>query len=189
MANTRTVFGLPLSPIKKQYEPASARRARLEALDALVRTVFQLSKFHLGEDEARELFIKTAQLKRGKRAGAGRRDEILRLWDALMANNPHMKQVAPRLIARKLHQTYGPEFGLSPTAIEKTIRRTLNNRKRNDAETLRLTELFRAEGNYAGQLTEQFQEVLTKRLDLYPGRKKGSKNPIVTRARTRKPPD
>lgn len=190
MAKSPKIIGLPLNPLESRNETLSARKARLAALDALVRRVFLLSKFHLGEDNARKLFKRTAQLKKGKHADADKDFKLLRLWDALLANNPHMKKAAPGLIARKLYKTYGNEFGASAQAIERKIRRELNKRKFKDAAALRLNETFRTmDGTYAGLLTAQIMESLKKRLERYPGPEKRMKKASPTPARTRKSPD
>jgi hypothetical protein len=182
MSNT---FGLPLSPFDPKSETVAASKNRLEKVKAPVFLLFELAKWHLGEKDARKLFISAAKGREGKRRNTEIAFQLLRLYDALVTGHPSRVSVTPRLIAEKLHKEFPGEFGLSAPAIEKKLRRALIVRKRKDTEAIGFGAMFRSAGMLVHSNIISLQR-LQLRLALYPRTKKRSAtNQISSRKKKR----
>jgi hypothetical protein len=148
-------FGLPIPPLDPKSETRTERKTRVAAVKTFVFKVFRLTKIHLGERNARELFIGVTHRKRGRRASTKVNDELLRRFDAEVAENPKNADSAPRRVAESLSKLDRKTFGPSSSAIEKRIRRLSKERHGRAAEASRLRELIKtADGTYPGMLSE-----------------------------------
>jgi hypothetical protein len=106
-----------------------------DAVGKLVTEVFAAAALRLGEEEARRLFKK---LSRRPRRGRGpnknhrpdRDTKLLDVYDQAVLSGgltiPELSTI--------LHDRWKSQFGATPLAIEKQIRRLIETRKRRDAE-------------------------------------------------------
>jgi hypothetical protein len=85
-------FGLPISPFDPTNEPESERSERIAAVKALVLEVFNLTKLHLGDEEARKLFAKTSDRRKGRRALDKVNAELLKFYDHMVAIAPQQSR-------------------------------------------------------------------------------------------------
>jgi hypothetical protein len=133
----RDRFGLPIPP--SGPETANARRwrkaiARREA-EMVLAELFSKLKRNLGEAEAREFFDRYSTPRRPGRRGPSDYKLDARLLDLydVLAETTDDKASIPRLIGQQLHHTSPRQFGNSPDAIEKRIRRLLKAREKKAA--------------------------------------------------------
>ena len=152
-------FGLPVSPFDPMSEPESERSERIAAVKALVLEVFNVTKVHLAEEEARKLLVKTTHRKKGKRAAEKVNSKLLEFYDAVVARNPEKASSAPRQIAERLCKLGQAQYGASEPAIIKKIGRLLTAR-----EETEIRELEKWEANPLGLLADLVIEDLRKRV-------------------------
>jgi hypothetical protein len=130
----RDRFGLPIPP--SGPETAEARRwrkaiARRQA-ELVMAELFIKLKANLGEAEAREFFDRFSTPQRpGHRGPSDHKlnDRLLDLYDLLLEKTDDRPSL-PRLIGQQLHCTSPGQFGNSPDAIEKRIRRLVKAREK-----------------------------------------------------------
>jgi hypothetical protein len=147
-------FGLPISPSPLLSEPAFERIERVASVEALVLEVFNLTKVHLGEEEARKLFVSVTHGKKGKRAADEVNSALLKLYDAEVATNPEKARSAPRRIAEHLYKPGLTKYGASDKAITRRIGRLVTAREK--MESLALEELEISRSHSMGILVEFF---------------------------------
>jgi hypothetical protein len=125
-SDSKDRFGIP-----KRAPSLLERRQRAEAIKNVARELFQTVVRHFGARTARHLFREIAKAPpSGKQPDEKKHRELLRIYDRELARGEHPKKSLPRIIASDL----GPEFGNSPEAREKTIRRVLKERQRHEEE-------------------------------------------------------
>jgi hypothetical protein len=142
-------FGLPLPPSPFLSEPAPERLERVASVKALVLEIFNLTKVHLGEEEARKLFVTVAGGKKGKREKHEVNSALLEFYDAVVATNPEKASSAPRQIAERLYKMNQTKYGASEPAIIKQIGRLVAAREAEDIRALGDLEAIRSDGNFA----------------------------------------
>jgi hypothetical protein len=157
-------FGLPLPPSPFLSEPAPERLKRIASVKALVLEVFNLTKVHLGKEEARRLFVSVTHGKKGKRAAEQVNSELLRLYDAAVVASPGKVSLAPRQVAKDLGKTgQAKQYGASPEAIIKKINRLVTAREEAEFGELKAWEANRS-GKYPSLLVDLVIEDLRKRV-------------------------
>jgi hypothetical protein len=142
-------FGLPLPPSPFLSELAPERLERIASVKALVLVIFNLTKVHLGEEEARKLFVLVAGGKKGKREKHEVNSALLEFYDAVVATNPEKASSAPRQIAERLYKMDQTKYGASEPAIIKQIGRLVTAREAKDIQALEDLEAIRSDGNFA----------------------------------------
>jgi hypothetical protein len=141
MVGSRFTLEIPLPPLDRKGETKTARRERIDAIEALVPHIFTIAAFHFGDVEARKLFNTAAKKKRG----SARNDaELLRMHDAEVAKHPKKRRSSvPRMLAKRLYSEEGKKFGKSADAIRKRISRLLKTRSDREEAAARHWEAFR----------------------------------------------
>src|SRR5262249_17460362 len=116
---SRVTLQIPLPPLDSVGETETARRERLDEIEAFVSHVFAIAALHLGDVEARKLFNIAAK----KKPASAKNDfELLRMHDAEVAKHPEERMSSvPRKLAERLHSEEPGKYGLSDDAIRKHI--------------------------------------------------------------------
>jgi hypothetical protein len=157
-------FGLPPPPSPFGSEPAPERLERIASVEALVLEVFNLTKYHLGEEEARRLFVEATRGKKGRRAAEQVNSELLRLYDAAVTVNPGKASTAPRRVADDLDRTgRSKHYGASTDAIIKKINRLVTAREEGELQELAKWEAMRL-SEYPPLLADWVVENLRKKI-------------------------
>ena len=149
-------FGLPIPPFDPMSEPPSLRKKRIASVNSLAFEVFTLTKAHLGEEEARKLFIKVTHRRKGKKAAEKVNSKLLEFYDAIVARNPEKASSAPRRIAERLYKMGQTQFGASDKAIIKKIGRLVTAREKTESQALRDLEITRSRG---GRMLVEFVDL------------------------------
>jgi hypothetical protein len=157
-------FGLPIPPFDPMSEPESERSERIAAVKALVLEVFNLTKLHLGDEEARKLYAKTSHRRKGRRALDKVNAELLRFYDGVVASAPQRARSAPRRIAERLIRMGVTKYGPSVEAVTKKVNRLVNARRKYEIQTLKTLEGMRSAGAMLAEFLDPSIENLKKRI-------------------------
>jgi hypothetical protein len=153
LLSTTDEFGIPyrrgtvLTP-----ETEDERAQREAAARNLIGRVFKAAVLHLGEDEARRVWQKVAQKKRGARPGsrnAERDRRLLAIHDEVASRGGGQP---PASLLRKISEVADTEvpgeYGASAQAVEKQLRRLLARRDLNRRrEQLLLAQFLMYDGS------------------------------------------
>jgi hypothetical protein len=105
---------------------------RKESVRAVVRKVFNTAVKHLGTEEALMHWEEIARTERSARRGHGARRGprtpnndllLMKLYLVELKSDPGRAPSLPRMLAEMLHRNVPGEFGVSPSAIAKRVRR------------------------------------------------------------------
>jgi hypothetical protein len=137
------IFGLhQLSLLGQAGESAADREKRFATIEAGVRGAFKAAVGHLGEDEARRLFVRVLRRPkrgRGKGLALDRNYRLLSAFDTAGQNGESIPALARRLRAG----AGGIELGNTADAIEAQIRKLLKERKEREHAAAVQTRLWR----------------------------------------------
>lgn len=126
MERQTDIFGLAdITLLGAAFETPGQRQERVAKVELGVREAFKSAVRHLGEEEARELFIKMTRLPKRGRGKALAPDRDARL---LQAYDSAPKGESINAIARRL-RSGGTELGNTVAAIAKQIRKLVDERK------------------------------------------------------------
>jgi hypothetical protein len=137
-------FGLPFS-WSLLGESEAERVARIAGAEQLIKDAIEGAARHFGHDEARRRFSEIAKKPpRGKQANKEITGDLLAHYDRETSGGTLDKAEAPRRIAEALYKDHGRCFGESALAIEKRIRRALENRVEARAEEKKRVAMYQA---------------------------------------------
>lgn len=123
------IFGLHhVTLLGAACEKPAERQKRVEKVEAGVKVAFKAAVHHLGEDAARELFVRVTQRPKRGRGAALAPDRDARL---LKAYDSAPEGESINSIARRL-RSQGTELGNTVGGIAKQIRRLVEERKKRD---------------------------------------------------------
>jgi hypothetical protein len=123
------VFGLHhITLLSAACETPAERQKRVEKVEAGVKAAFKAAVHHLGEDAARELFVRVTHHPKRGRGAALAPDRDARL---LQAYDSAREDESVNSIARRL-RSEGTELGNTVGAIAKQIRKLVDERKKRE---------------------------------------------------------
>ena len=135
------IFGLEhLSLLGETCETDAERKQRIAKVEAGVLAAFRAATFHLGEDQARQLFSRMARRPkrgRGKALAADRDHRLLKAHDEGIQRGDSIAKIAKQLRAD------GIELGNTAEAIAAQIRKLIAERKERERAAAREARRWR----------------------------------------------
>jgi hypothetical protein len=132
-------FGLPNCWLLIETDEQKSRR--VARLQELIAEVFEKAVDHVGEDQARNFFLRVTKRPKGKHGKrttcSPDRDRILLdAYDNAAGKTPGDKSSLPKIVGRRLWEELGTEISVSAEGAEKKLRRLLNDRKKKAAQAV-----------------------------------------------------
>ena len=131
---TADEFGLPLlSLLAEACETSEERTKRVRLVRRAAFRFYRRIVEHLGEETAARLFEYFSKRGKGRPSGSANPARDGELWTTYQARLKMTREVdqaaLPRILAASLHEERGRYFGNSAAAIEKRLRRLMNQQE------------------------------------------------------------